>query len=741
MQPEELVQLVGSGNTSTVEDEWMRLVESEEITPPRLLDYQPVLTELCKVGSESIAEALAWAAIETTSLRWSPSDTLAVAASMLLSVPNSAELRSQVTDLYRSTYSDREGFEALLAEAGLAGGRPVRRALRTLDVCLAVDEGGFLAARDDDGGARIDGIDRDTWEYTIHTNLGDGTLGAVHLADRYEAAEPTDFRVMRHFDPGGLRERLSKDPVSIVVEICRRRGGSISSDTLSELLVPSMFTEEEWKKWWTRARAAVKKCPNVRLEGRTPYKIHYTDVPIARAELMLAEFSRGRDPATRYKIVGKYVRECPAHGETPDTEVLKGCHEKLATQARKLVGTGSAVAALACTRAWAVGEAAGVADAGGDTVNLLRNMPDVAALFEPLRDETLLELACSALVEARPDDWRALLIDMLPTFPQASCDKVVDRLMKAGCSAADLEDAVQRIIASPVACFEALLWLWDDPSNTDIVSGVAPMTLLSRVLRALHDSRRSDSLSKEKAKAIAARGKSVLSARNYERFDRCLDGIDGGMALALRTQVSQLENLGRVVRENLLRRLSPHLPKIDTEPAVVPWAREDVMYVTEAGMARKREEIDELVNVKMRENAKAIGRAAEKGDLSENSEYKFALEERDLLRARLAQMNSELQIARVIAPETVPTDHVGIGTRVVFHRVEGGDVFEMTFVGQWDGDIDRGWFNYRAPLCQSVLGKQIGDLVEFDHSGAAGTYRVTELHNALATPHEDARVE
>ena len=38
-----------------------------------------------------------------------------------------------------------------------------------------------------------------------------------------------------------------------------------------------------------------------------------------------------------------------------------------------------------------------------------------------------------------------------------------------------------------------------------------------------------------------------------------------------------------------------------------------------------------------------LGEAASRGDLSENSEYKFAIEERNLLRARLAQLNSEFE--------------------------------------------------------------------------------------------------
>ena len=48
----------------------------------------------------------------------------------------------------------------------------------------------------------------------------------------------------------------------------------------------------------------------------------------------------------------------------------------------------------------------------------------------------------------------------------------------------------------------------------------------------------------------------------------------------------------------------------------------------------------------MRANAKAIGEAAAHGDLSENSEYRFALEERDLLRARLAQLQGQSAVGQ-----------------------------------------------------------------------------------------------
>src|SRR6185295_11961836 len=91
---------------------------------------------------------------------------------------------------------------------------------------------------------------------------------------------------------------------------------------------------------------------------------------------------------------------------------------------------------------------------------------------------------------------------------------------------------------------------------------------------------------------------------------------------------------------------------------IEPWLDESVIFGTQPGMNKREEELNFLVNVKMKENAKAIGDAAAHGDLSENSEYKFALEERDLLRARVAGIQNELNLARLLTPDDVTTDAV-----------------------------------------------------------------------------------
>ena len=83
MQPESLVKLVGSGNTSTVEEEWLRLLESSGLTPAKLQPYAPVLAELAKVGKTQQAETLVATAMETLGSSHDPEHTVKMASAFI----------------------------------------------------------------------------------------------------------------------------------------------------------------------------------------------------------------------------------------------------------------------------------------------------------------------------------------------------------------------------------------------------------------------------------------------------------------------------------------------------------------------------------------------------------------------------------------------------------------------------------------------------------------------------------
>lgn len=730
MQVESLVKLIGSGNTSTVEEEWMKMVDAVDVPLSKLAEYAAVLEALVKAERLSTASDLAWAAIEAIALRHTPRESLDVAGPFLLAVGNGSELRSQVADLYRKAYEDVHGLDALLDEAGIQGGRPVRRALRTLEVCLQVRKGDFLAARHEEGAARVKDVDRSAWEFTIELGKATETLGAVHLADAYEPADQHDFWVQRVFAKDEVIRRLNDDPAGVVLEICRPHDNKSDSDRLERLLVPDLLTTTEWKKWWPKARTALKRYPQVRLDGRAPVQIAIFDEPVSAEEPFLATFRKSRDPLKQYDVVEKYVRDCTARQERPSDDAMRVFRESFELRAERLSANRSATAALYWIIAARIARLAGEARCADGALDLFRHDTELRAIFDLLDNDVLVDVACDCLVAARPDDWQDCLLELLPTLPMASCDKAAARLIDGGKSVEELDVAVQRTLSDAVRHFEALLWLWDGPSTPAIVEQFQPITILMRILRALNDARLSDETQNATVTRMGGRVRAVLAARKYERFERCLNEVDRGMAHALKNQLKRNESLGRTVREELLKRIAERFPALEAEPEIAPWSRNDVIFVTDAGLARKQREVEEHVNVKMKENARAIGAAAEHGDLSENSEYKFALEERDLLRARLAQMNSELAKAQVIDPADIPTDHVGVGTLAVFRSRTNGQDLRMSFVGPWEADVPNGRYNYAAPLAQRLMGKRIGDVVTLEHGSAEGEYEIIALHNA-----------
>lgn len=731
MEIKSLVQLVGSGNTKTVEEHWLGLLEAPELSVEQLYHYDEVLAALVRAGSLQQAEALAWATLEALGSRCAPREMLELAGRFLLAVGDSAELRAAVSELYRKTHGELEGFDALLKEAGLEQGRPVRRALRTLEVCLEMQEGAFLMARDDGGAARVKQIDRSAWEYALDTGRQPLKLGAVHLADRYAPVERNHFSVLRCFFPDELATRLKRDSADTLIELCRQHGNEIDSDQLELMLVPNLMPEEDWKKWFTAARGALRRTAHVEIEGRGPWVIRYHEEAVSPEDDFHVSFKAKRVPEARFAALEAYIRECKQRKLEVSAAVLQQANAWLVEQAQKRTRSQRADAGQYWMYARRAGELAKLEEPIESAREWVRQLTELQPAVAKLKDDALILAFCTTAVEARPDSWQTELAALLPLLPGSACEAVAQRLADTGYGFAEWAPVVNQILTDPVAHFEALLWLWDRPSDLVVTEELAPTTVLSRILAVLEQAQRLENISKEQAKKIGARARAVLGARKRVRFNECLATIDAGLARAWRTQLNRLGNLGRAVREDIVRDISHKFPELYRKPTRELWEQEDVLYVTEAGMTRRRKEIDELVNVKMRENAKAIGIAAEKGDLSENSEYKFALEERDLLRARLAQMNIEVDMAKLLPPENIPTDRVGIGTRTTLERVTDQAHHDFCFLGPWDTVKERRVYNYKTPLAGLFLGKRVGDEVELDLTEVTGTYRIVDLRNEL----------
>lgn len=727
MQVEAVVQMIGSGNFKVAEQAWMSAIETGPCTPGTLAEMMPVLAALVEREQLGMAESLAWATVETMTQKNAANDALAIAKSLALLLNRSAELQKQVAALYRQAHADCESLDALISAAGMEGGRPPRRAIRTMDFCLSLKPGDYLIGRHEAGPARVESIDPASWEITLQEGRKTRSLDPVTCADEYELCSADDYRARMAFDGAALRALANSDPAALVESVLKAYGPKIDGATLESIVTRSVVPPAEWDKWWTRARAAIRRCTHVRLDGRGPYSVEYIPDAGGHGTQFESNFEKLHTPAERLAAIDAYDRDCRARRHEPDGDMLPRLKAGVVQRAAKLAKGGGKIAFLSHLVAGRIGEMMGDGDADNDAVAMLASSDDPRGLIRTCDSVGLLRRAFGCLERARPADWVDVLLDLFPTMPAAACDEIAERVSRGDVPPERIESVVARVLGDGINCCDAFCWLWDKGASLPGWNATPPVTLLTRLLTLMADVQRDERIDRNRVRDIQTTVRNVLSARKYERFEECLGQIEMGMAAALRTQVRRLHNLGRAVHEDLQSAIRTRFPELHAKAPIAIWAREEVILATERGILRWKAEIDDLVNVKMKENAKAIGAAAEKGDLSENSEYKFALEERDLLRARLANLQDQMAAARVLRPEDVPDDHVSVGTRVTFRQVNGMAGFEATFLGPFEANIEQRIYNYKAPLAQELMGRRIGERVELAMADPPGSYEIIAL--------------
>lgn len=129
--------------------------------------------------------------------------------------------------------------------------------------------------------------------------------------------------------------------------------------------------------------------------------------------------------------------------------------------------------------------------------------------------------------------------------------------------------------------------------------------------------------------------------------------------------------------------------------------------------AQKLEKEIQLLEYELyNELPKAIQRARELGDLSENAEYAAAKERQDFVSARLAQLKKRLAALSLVDFTKIPRDVVGLGSTVVVYNLNTGKEIEYHLVTSEESDVPSGKVSTTSPIGRSLMGKRAGDSAE-----------------------------
>ena len=148
-------------------------------------------------------------------------------------------------------------------------------------------------------------------------------------------------------------------------------------------------------------------------------------------------------------------------------------------------------------------------------------------------------------------------------------------------------------------------------------------------------------------------------------------------------------------------------------------------YMSQEGYDKLVAQLHEWETVDRPAASAAIAEARDKGDLSENAEYDAAKEAQANLEAKIAQLKVTIAEAKIIDASHIRTDIVQILSTVKMKNVANGMVMKYTIVSESEADLRAGKISSTTPIAQSLLGKKVGDEVDF--GGLLGTAPIMEL--------------
>lgn len=599
----------------------------------------------------------------------------------------------------------REEFEKMAAAGKIEA--------RQVEPLFALATSGYCMHRSW-GFGRIKTVDTVFARFTIDFPAKPGH--AMDLAFAAESLKPISkdhILARKAADLDGLRQMAALHHLDLIKLVLNSFGGRATVDQIQQVLVPDVI-RDDWKKWWDTARQEMKKDGHFQVPLKKTEPVVYQAQEISLQQRLLAEFKAAKGLKAHVAVAMELVKngadlsdkaavaqevipvlnvEISSHQRTQTSVALEGVFAR--DDLRQLAGQAAAEGEISAAQIWAQ---------EGKISELMEALP--AAKHRR---------AIESFKVSRPEQWSEVLRGAINGVSARLCKEFAQVLIQEG-KAAELKDTIARLVSQHSASSELLLWLGKERSDAfaDILG--------PEVLRAMFTAMERDQF-------------------NEKRSSRLRDFVmaDGDLIsdLTAAADIEVVKDLTRALqfspvfddmdKRSLLARLVKSHPAVQSLVSGEQTKQDAGLIVSWESLERRNNEYRELVDKKIPANSKEIAIARSYGDLSENHEYKAAKEMQGLLQRTKAELEVLLSRARGTDFANPRTDVAGIGTVIKATDLNTNHVETFTILGAWDSDPERGIISYLSPVGKALLGRKVGDEVEFELEGATHRHRLEEI--------------
>jgi len=634
-----------------------------------------------------------------------------------LQTTNSEELADLATEYLKTKYAEDPLLTEKLRLIGLRNRERFQSAIRNFELLTHLAKGNFVFHLSGWGTGEILDV---SWVREELTLEFEQVIGSQHLS--FEKAFKTlmpigkDHFYARRFGNPDLLEAEAKENPSEIIRLLLRDLGPKTAGEIKEELCDLVIPAHDWNRWWQTARGRLKKDTKIASpkDLKDPFILRLEDVPHEVALHKALETKPGVNATIQ--MVYTFLRDFP--------ETLKNQEFKVSLQTRlqeilaqEQLSESQKLQILFCLEDL---KAEKVTDAIHELIQKIEDLPGAVRNIEVM---TFQKTALQYIQKYRPE-WQPIFFDLLFGVEQNLLRDFLLHELDAPETKELLKQKLNALLIHPLSYPDIFIWYFQkiiDKKTKLPFSDPEGKNRFFEGILILLDHLEQKPQHRDLTKKIVA----LLTAERYKIVRDIMqqssqEEVKEYLLLATKCEtltdhdIKILHSLAEVAHPALLR-----LRKEKTNPQ-----EENTIWTTQEGYQKVQQRVQQIATIETVQNAREIEAARALGDLRENAEFKAALEKRDRLQSELKLLSEQIGRARIVTPEDVSADEVGIGA-VVHCRDSKGEHLRFTLLGPWDADPEQRILSFQSKLAQTMKGKSTGEKFEFQGEN----FTITEIDN------------
>ena len=550
-------------------------------------------------------------------------------------------------------------------------------------------------------------------------------MDPVFCISTMEVLPANHLLVRKETDTAKITELIAENPAQLIVEALESYENNAATAIEIEIVLTQVVGPDKFKKWWSSARKAIAKDPRITVPEKKTECYILRETPISAEDEILEQFKSPRSARRRIALAVELLDTATKKDIKDElNEILSGVVDAVRDSnqidsAERLYG-------------------AAVRD---DLAKLLGSTeeqePTQASLIAEVRD-------LAGIAENIPVHFQRRYLDLINTTHPIESRDIIFNLLKVSQGkfttecinflvehdhAAELAAALKRWQTEQNLRAPVLLWIVKNRHSKKFAKLLNDL-ITPRLLSAIFFAIDYEALQASTTRRIPL---ADILSDDTDLIADLLSTADPETARDLANTLLLNQGFEELTKKSLLARFIKIFPKIQSLVAADAESKDEQLLVSRASHARKREEYETIVSKKIPENSKAIATAREHGDLKENSEYKMAKQDQQVLMSQKTSLERDLGRARITDFTDASMDQASVGSIVEVKNVANGQVTKYTILGAWDGEPDKNIISYKTALGTAIVGKKVGETVNVKSGTNEEDYTILSLARYVDT--------